>query len=42
MLTGPLAADDRPWTDIPGVAVVGIFMGLGFIIVAIRYIIRKK
>jgi hypothetical protein len=42
MLATGYAADDRPWTDIPGVALVGILMGLGFIIVAIRYITRKK
>jgi hypothetical protein len=37
----PLAAD-RAWTDIPGVAFVGIAMGLAFLWFAIRYMIGKK
>jgi hypothetical protein len=37
-----LTAADRPWTDIPAVALVGILMGLGFLIVAIRAMFKKK
>jgi hypothetical protein len=37
-----LFAADRPWSDIPGVAVVGGLMGLAFIWLAIRYILGKK
>jgi hypothetical protein len=32
----------RRWEDIPGVVIVGILMGLGFLIVAIRVILGKK
>ena len=41
MPTAPLAAD-RAWTDIPGVALVGIAMGIAFLWFAIRYMIGKK
>jgi hypothetical protein len=37
----PLAAD-RAWTDIPGVAFVGIAMGLALIWFAIRYMFGNK
>jgi hypothetical protein len=37
-----LTAEDRPWQDIPGVVLVGIVMGLGFLIVAIRAMFKKK
>jgi hypothetical protein len=43
--TSPLsgyAAEDRPWQDIPGVVLVGILMGLGFLIVALRAMFKKK
>ena len=38
------AADSnpRPWNDIPGVALVGIFIGFGLLIVAIRSMFNKK
>jgi hypothetical protein len=38
------AADSnpRPWNDIPGVAFVGIFIGIGLLIVAIRSMFNKK
>jgi hypothetical protein len=35
-------AADRPWTDIPGVALVGIVMGVAFIWIAIRFMFGKK
>lgn len=41
MPPAPLAAD-RPWTDIAGVAFVGIAMGIAFLWFAIRYMIGKK
>ncbi len=34
--------EPRSWDDIPGVAWVGILMGVGFLIVAIRAILGKK
>jgi hypothetical protein len=37
-----LAAEDTPWGQIPGVVLVGILMGLGFLIVAIRAMFKKK
>ena len=37
-----LTAEDRPWQDIPAVAWVGILMGLGFLIVAIRAMFKKR
>lgn len=36
------AAEDRPWQDIPGVVLVGILMGLGFLLVAVRAMFKKK
>ena len=38
------AADSnpRPWNDIPGVALVGICIGFGLLIVAIRSMFNKK
>ena len=35
-------AADRPWNDIPGVALVGIVMGVAFIWIAIRFMFGKK
>lgn len=32
----------RNWQDIPGVVLLGIIMGLGFLVVAIRMILGKK
>jgi hypothetical protein len=32
----------RPWSEIAGVAIVGIVLGLTLIIAAIRYMINKK
>jgi len=32
----------RPWTDIPGVAWVGILMGVAFLVIAIRWMFGKK
>jgi hypothetical protein len=43
--TSPLsgyAAEGRPWQEIPGVVLVGILMGLGFLIVAVRAMFKKK
>jgi len=37
-----LLAADRPWSDIPGVAIVGGLIGLVVIWLAIRYILGKK
>jgi hypothetical protein len=34
--------DPRPWSEIPGVALVGIGIGLVLIVAAIRYMLRKK
>jgi hypothetical protein len=43
LLSGTAAnGDTRPWGDIPGVVLVGILMGLGFVIVAIRAMFKKK
>jgi hypothetical protein len=37
------AADDpRPWNEIPGVALVGIVIGLIILWAAIRYMLNKK
>jgi hypothetical protein len=41
-LAAPFSDDPRPWSDIPGVALVGIAIGLVLIWAAIRYILRKK
>jgi hypothetical protein len=35
-------AAQRPWEDIPGVVLVGIVMGIGFLIAAIRAMFGKK
>ena len=35
-------AADRSWNDIPGVALVGIVMGVAFIWIAIRFMLGKK
>jgi hypothetical protein len=32
----------RPWEDIPGVAWIGILMGLAFLVIAIRAMFGKK
>jgi hypothetical protein len=38
-----LAQDSpRPWDDIPGVAWIGILMGVAFLVIAIRYMLGKK
>jgi hypothetical protein len=37
-----LLAADRAWNDIPGVALVGIAMGIAFIWIAIRFMLGKK
>ena len=37
----PFAAD-RAWSDIPGVAWVGVLVGVGLIWAAIRYMATKK
>ena len=43
LLSGSAAnGGTRPWGDIPGVVLVGILMGLGFVIVAIRTMFKKK
>jgi hypothetical protein len=34
--------DPRPWEQIPGVALVGIVIGLVIVWAAIRYMVRKK
>ena len=34
--------DPRPWDQIPGVALVGIMIGLVVVVAAIRYMVRKK
>jgi hypothetical protein len=34
--------DPRPWNEIPGVALVGIVIGLILIWAAIRYMLSKK
>ncbi len=34
--------DPRPWDEIPGVALIGIAIGLFIVVVAIRYMIKKK
>jgi hypothetical protein len=34
--------DPRPWVQIPGVALIGIAIGLAVIVIAIRYILGKK
>ena len=34
--------DPRPWDQIPGVALVGIVIGLVVVVAAIRYMINKK
>lgn len=34
--------DTRPWDSIPGVVLIGIAMGIGFLIVAIRAMFKKK
>lgn len=39
---GGHVAADRPWDDIPGVAWVGLLMGLGFLVIAIRAMFGKK
>jgi hypothetical protein len=36
------AAAPRPWSDIPGVAVVGGVIGIVIVIAAIREMIRRK
>jgi hypothetical protein len=44
-MTGVLAvweAAERPWEDIPGVVLVGVIMGIGLVIVAIRAMFGKK
>lgn len=45
MVTGVLgqfAQGTRPWEDIPGVVLVGIIVGLGFLVVAIRMMFGKR
>jgi hypothetical protein len=37
-----VADDPRPWNEIPGVALVGIVIGLIVVWAAIRYMINKK
>lgn len=32
----------RPWDEIPGVAVIGLIIGVVVIVAAIRYMINKK
>jgi hypothetical protein len=34
--------DPRPWDQIPGVALVGIVIGLVIVVAAIRYMVNKK
>lgn len=36
-----ILAADRPWSDIPGVGIVGGIIGIMIIIVAIRHMFRK-
>jgi hypothetical protein len=37
-----ILAADRPWSEIPGVGLVGGILGIMIIIVAIRYMFKKK
>lgn len=39
---GAADSNPRPWNDIPGVVLVGIFIGIGLLIVAIRSMFNKK
>lgn len=36
MLTGLSLAEPRPWTDIPGVRIIGLILGTVLLIAAIR------
>ena len=42
MLDQLAQAAPRPWTDIPGVAVVGGVIGIIIVIAAIREMLRRK
>ena len=37
-----LAAEERPWDEIPGVVLIGVIIGLTLLVAAIRSFIRKK
>jgi hypothetical protein len=37
-----ILAADRPWSEIPGVDVVGGILGIMIIILAIRHMFKKK
>lgn len=42
VLTVVAQESPRPWDEIPGVAVIGLIIGLVVIVAAIRYMINKK
>jgi hypothetical protein len=42
LLAAIVPDDPRPWSEIPGVPLIGIALGLAVVWLAIRYILRKK
>ena len=41
-MLGGLAASERSWSDIPGVAIIGGIIGIVIVIAAIRAMVKKK